>query len=222
MVRRITTRLNQQSYFRHVRKQVFIVRHGQTDFNKQGIVQGSGVDASLNDLGKRQAEAFHNAYGNHGFEKVYISKLKRTRESVAPFLANTPFEMRAELNEIGWGIFEGKQVTPKDRAVFKNLVAMWDLGQTHKAIEEGETPNEVAERQKQFLPTLTQKPEEEQVLICMHGRAMRIFICVLLGLPLSEMQKFPHNNLGLYHLEMNEMGHFSLLKENDISHLTYL
>lgn len=205
-----------------MRKQVFIIRHGQTDFNKQGIVQGSGVDASLNDLGRKQADAFYETYGKHGFEKIYISELKRTQESVAPFLGSTPHEKRAELNEIGWGIYEGKQVTPEDREVFKNLVAEWDQGETHKAMEQGEAPNEVANRQKEFLPTLTQRPDEKQVLICMHGRAMRIFMCVLLGLPLSQMQKFPHHNLGLYHLEMDNAGRFSLLKENDISHLTYL
>ncbi|EJF08716.1 histidine phosphatase family protein, partial [Pontibacter sp. BAB1700] len=34
-------------------KKIYLIRHGQTDFNLQGIVQGSGVDASLNELGRR-------------------------------------------------------------------------------------------------------------------------------------------------------------------------
>ncbi|HNU42529.1 MAG TPA: histidine phosphatase family protein, partial [Cyclobacteriaceae bacterium] len=31
-----------------ITKKIYIIRHGQTDFNLKGIVQGSGVDSSLN------------------------------------------------------------------------------------------------------------------------------------------------------------------------------
>ena len=43
-----------------VTKQLFIVRHGETDFNRQNIVQGSGVDKELNALGRLQAQNFTN------------------------------------------------------------------------------------------------------------------------------------------------------------------
>lgn len=39
-------------------KKIYIIRHGQTDFNLKGIVQGSGVDSSLNDFGVAQSRAF--------------------------------------------------------------------------------------------------------------------------------------------------------------------
>lgn len=53
-------------------KDIYIVRHGQTDYNLKGIVQGSGVDASLNDTGREQAAAFHKAYGNYPFDRVNL------------------------------------------------------------------------------------------------------------------------------------------------------
>ena len=40
------------------KKTIYLIRHGETDFNRQGIVQGSGVDSDLNELGLAQAEAF--------------------------------------------------------------------------------------------------------------------------------------------------------------------
>ena len=43
-------------------KKIYLIRHGQTDFNLQGIVQGSGVDADLNDTGKAQADFFYEKY----------------------------------------------------------------------------------------------------------------------------------------------------------------
>ncbi|HMR56571.1 MAG TPA: histidine phosphatase family protein, partial [Cyclobacteriaceae bacterium] len=66
-------------------KKIYLIRHGQTDFNLKGIVQGSGVDSSLNDRGRAQAEAFYETYKNIAFDKIYTSALRRTRESVIGF-----------------------------------------------------------------------------------------------------------------------------------------
>ena len=51
------------------KKTIYLIRHGQTDFNKQGIVQGSGVDSSLNDEGHAQARKFFEAYHHINFDK---------------------------------------------------------------------------------------------------------------------------------------------------------
>ncbi|HRG79965.1 MAG TPA: histidine phosphatase family protein, partial [Cyclobacteriaceae bacterium] len=59
-------------------KKIYIIRHGQTDFNLQGIVQGSGVDSSLNDMGRAQADAFYLTYKDIPFDKIYTSALRRT------------------------------------------------------------------------------------------------------------------------------------------------
>ena len=48
-------------------KEIYIIRHGETDYNRQGIVQGQGVDTSLNDLGRRQASAFFEHYRHIDF-----------------------------------------------------------------------------------------------------------------------------------------------------------
>ena len=73
-------------------KTIYLIRHGETDFNRQGVVQGSGVDSDLNELGQAQAEAFFQAYQHIPFDKVYTSALKRTHQSVKKFL-------RDELNK---------------------------------------------------------------------------------------------------------------------------
>jgi broad specificity phosphatase PhoE len=67
-------------------KTLYIVRHGQTDLNKQGIVQGRGRDTDLNDEGRKQADLFYNAYKSVPFDKVYISELKRTEQSIQQFI----------------------------------------------------------------------------------------------------------------------------------------
>ena len=91
---------------------IFLLRHGQTDFNVRGIVQGSGVDSSLNDTGRQQAARFFAAYGHVPFDKVYTSALRRTHESVQLFLdLGLRHEVHAGLNEISWGVREGTRIT---------------------------------------------------------------------------------------------------------------
>src|SRR5687768_4016565 len=67
-------------------KKIYLIRHGQTDFNLKNIVQGSGVDTDLNDKGRSQAEAFYNKYKHVPFDKVYTSALKRSMQSVDLFV----------------------------------------------------------------------------------------------------------------------------------------
>ncbi|HLS39123.1 MAG TPA: histidine phosphatase family protein, partial [Sphingobacterium bovisgrunnientis] len=61
-----------------MKKTFYFIRHGQTDLNLKGIVQGRGVNTSLNDSGRKQADAFFNAYKHIPFDKIYTSTLVRT------------------------------------------------------------------------------------------------------------------------------------------------
>jgi broad specificity phosphatase PhoE len=199
-------------------KKIYIIRHGQTDFNLQGIVQGSGVDSSLNAMGRAQAKAFFNAYQSVPFDKIYTSKLKRTMETVADFLSlGIQHESYAGLNEISWGSNEGQKITPEEDAYYHWMIEQWQHGNTSLRIEGGESPDEVALRQKPVIEKIM-ADQSENILICMHGRAIRILLCQLLHYPMKSMDMFEHANLCLYQLEQtNQM--FLLHKYNETSHL---
>jgi broad specificity phosphatase PhoE len=180
-------------------KKIYIVRHGQTDFNLKGIVQGSGVDSSLNDYGRIQAKLFFEAYQDIPFDKVYTSALKRTQESVAHFIQRgIPFEALTGLNEISWGKKEGQPITPEEDAYYNYMLKEWQQGNTSLCIEGGESPDEVLARMKPAVDHILQKDGERTILICMHGRAIRILLCYLLHYPLRCMDMFEHENLCLY------------------------
>lgn len=202
-------------------KKIYIVRHGETDFNRRGIVQGRGVNASLNELGRKQAEAFYEHYKHESFDVVFTSTLKRTVESVSGFLElGIPHTQLSALDEISWGVYEGKEIGYEDKAFFKEFTRRWANGEPDLAIEGGESPVQVAERQQKAIEAI-KEAEAEKILISMHGRAIRIFLTQLLNLPLDEMDSFEHANLGLYALTCTD-GQFTLLRENDVSHLQNL
>ncbi|MBL7871428.1 MAG: histidine phosphatase family protein [Cyclobacteriaceae bacterium] len=200
-------------------KKIYIIRHGQTDFNLKGIVQGSGVDSSLNEKGMAQAEAFFQSYKHVVFDKIYTSALKRTHESVDLFLrAGIPCESLSGLNEISWGNKEGKKITPEEDSYYHWMLNQWQLGNTCERIEGGESPNDVAQRQEIELKHIMSQTHENTILICMHGRAMRILLCRLLNYPLRSMDMFEHENLCLYLLE-HTGSMFVVKKHNDTTHL---
>jgi len=202
-------------------KKIYIIRHGQTDYNLQSIVQGKGIDASLNARGKLQAQAFYNCYKNEGFEIIYTSMLKRTTESVASFInAGLKQVKLAGLDEISWGVYEGVEANYEDKLFFKDLTEKWASGETSLAIEEGESPDEVALRQQEVIEIL-KNSTETNILICMHGRALRIFLTQLLKISITEMDTFAHNNLCLYKLAYNNEG-FKLVESNNVDHLNEL
>lgn len=203
-----------------VGKSLYIIRHGQTDYNLKGIVQGSGVDALLNEQGHQQARAFFEEFGDVNFDRIYTSRLSRAIQTVKPFMdAGMPIEQHQGLNEINWGYYEGQRVHHYHANYYQKLLKSWEEGQTHIPIHGGESPRDVASRQQSVLDLLKQRTNEQQVLICMHGRAMRIFLCQLLEAPLSEMDAFHHSNLGLYKVIWTPFEKPRLELANHTSHL---
>ena len=200
-------------------KKIYLLRHGQTDYNLQGVVQGSGIDAPINATGRAQAKAFFEAYQEVQFDQLYHSALIRTRQSIQGFIdMGIPVTSLVELNEISWGNYEGTPMTPEEGEYYRMMLDQWQQGNLDYAIAGGESPNSVAERLHRAIQIILNGPGET-ILVCMHGRAMRIFLSLICQTPLKEMDQYEHGNLCLYLLQQEEKGGFKLLKENDQEHL---
>ena len=201
------------------KKTIYLIRHGETDYNRRGIVQGSGVNSDLNETGRQQAQRFYDRYGRENFDCIYTSTLKRTHQTVEPFIAKglSHVQLRG-LDEINWGVYEGKESPQFWEKDFPLISQEWRQGNVAYQIPGGESPQELQMRQKEALDHILQQEHERQLLICMHGRAMRSFLCLMLDISLSRMDDFPHNNLGLYLLEYRG-SKFKLIRSNDTQHL---
>lgn len=202
-----------------VQKTLYIVRHGQTELNRLGIVQGRGMDTDLNDEGRKQGNQFFEAYKDVAFDKIYISALKRTQQSIQQFIdLGIPYQKLSGLDELAWGIHEGQPSTSENRSVFLQIMRDWLDGRLDSKFEGGESPNEVEVRQREALDIIMSHPDEKNVLICMHGRAMRLLLCILTQKPLSEMDTFPHQNLVLYKVTYDG-DKFEIVDFNNAEHL---
>ena len=204
------------------KKTIYINRHGETDYNKKGAVQGRGIDADLNVTGRQQAKAFYDKHKNVPFEKIYISSLKRTYQTAELFInSGIAYEAMEELDEISWGKVEGLTLHEAGINVFDETLNQWRKGNSWAALEGGESIDQVAERQKLALKKILANKDEKLILITMHGRALRILLCHLLGYPFAEMERFEHTNTGLYVLEYDYYSmKYEVKTSNDISHLS--
>ncbi len=202
-------------------KTIYIIRHGETDYNRRGVVQGSGIDADLNELGRAQAMAFFQAYRHVPFANVYLSNLRRTHQTAEPFRElGIPMEQYGGLNEISWGVMEGKVPNSTDNAYYRALMENWSAGYTDQPTDGGESPEDVMNRQKPVIDLILSHPDENPVLIVMHGRAMRILLSWLMHESLADMDRYEHRNLCLYKLRYDyKTAQFTIELANDTAHL---
>ena len=194
---------------------LYIIRHAETEYNKKGIIQGSEVDSDINDVGESQANSFYEYHKDINFDKIYVSDLKRTFQTIRRFTKNgLSYEKLKEFNEISWGVNQGKSDDLKDYA---RLIDTWLAGNLDNKFEEGESPNEMSVRLvKGFNKVLDD--DHDTVLLCIHGRALRILLSKIIDNDLTKMDKYVHSNTGLYILEYKN-GKYEILGSNLRDHL---
>ena len=194
---------------------LYIIRHAETEYNKKGIIQGSEVDSDINDVGESQSNSFYEYYKDINFDKIYVSDLKRTFQTIRRFTENgSSYEKLKEFNEISWGVNQGKSDDLEDYA---ELIDTWLVGNLDNKFEDGESPNEMSVRLvKGFNKVLDD--DHDTVLLCIHGRALRILLSKIIDNDLTKMDKYVHSNTGLYILEYKN-GKYEILGSNLRNHL---
>ncbi len=199
-------------------KKLYIIRHGETEPNRHHIIQGSGLDAPLNETGMQQAADFFMAYRHIPFDAVFTSALIRTWQSVDGFLRKgIPHYPVKNLNEISWGVKDGTRIDPSEQKIYNSMLSDWKAGLLDRSFDKGESPNMVASRMKLAVEDLLQT-DFKTILMCIHGRALRILLCLLMKKSLTEMETFLHSNLCLYILSFDGQN-WAIELENDTHHL---
>lgn len=197
---------------------IYLYRHGQTLYNTKGIVQGRGVDSSLNEKGFQQADDFYQFYKDIPFDLLITSTLKRTIQTAKPFENDgISVERLNDLEEIDWGIYEGKPADEQMHSAYLGLLKAWSDGNYDDCMEGGDSARQMGERLNrvvEYIKTLKHK----NILICTHGGCMAYLMTILQQLPLSDMPKFKHQNTGLCLFEYNGIE-FTLKIQDDIRHL---
>jgi broad specificity phosphatase PhoE len=197
---------------------LFIARHGETDFNKKGLLQGRGIDAPLNETGRKQAQAISEYLKQYNASYLVCSSLKRSWQTALPVVERTELETLKikDLDEMHFGKFEG--VPYKEASTELNeLHNAWVSGDVLKPIPQGESPQEVYDRANAAVEQLIEKYRDGTMVLILHGRLIRILLSSWLGYGLNNMHKIEHENGALYQIVYN--GNFKPVYLNKTDHL---
>lgn len=183
---------------------IYIARHGETEYNRNRRIQGRGINEPLNARGRRQARCVARGLAGISIDHVFSSSLKRsveTAEIVAGELKLTN-QSYPELDEMDFGVMEGRSIDTI-RPDLDRLHATWSGGDTAHAVEKGESPEAVLDRVLSRMDHLLEAHRGQTLLFVLHGRLIRILLAHWLEYGLSEMHRVDHQNCGLYHLQVH-------------------
>jgi broad specificity phosphatase PhoE len=178
-----------------------LVRHGATDWNRDGCYQGQ-ADPPLNEEGRAQASRLAEALAARPIEAVYSSDLQRARHTaeVIARVHGLPVHLDQRLREVNQGAWEGMLVDdiaagyPAEwRAILEDPLNARAPG--------GESAAEVAQRAMASLMEIARLHPRGPVTVVSHGLTLGCVLCSLQGLPLEwARQKVPPNGSAWEHL----------------------
>jgi hypothetical protein len=94
--------------------ELLLVRHGETDWNAEGRLQGH-TDRPLSDYGRDQARQLADDLATEAFDVIYASDLARARETaeIVAERLDVPVNVDPDLREKNWGTWEGLTSTER-------------------------------------------------------------------------------------------------------------
>jgi broad specificity phosphatase PhoE len=149
---------------------LLLVRHGETDWNRDGRWQGHS-DTHLNDSGREQAARLADELD--GVDVIYSSDLARARETaeIVAERVDLPVHLDPRLRERAFGAWEGK-TGPEIESEFAAAHAQWLAG--GPGADDAEPFAEFAARVESFLAEVVARHPDETVLIVAHGGSIRV------------------------------------------------
>jgi len=188
------------------KKRIVLVRHGETDWNKQGRFQGQ-IDIPLNQNGKAQAKAASEFLKNICIQKAFSSSLSRPRETAKIILKEHPgieITLKDNLKEIGHGKWEGK-LESEIKSNWPDLLEKWKLFPEKVQMPEGENIEEVSTRSiTGWIEICQDLKNNETALVVAHDAVNKTILCHLLGLTPSAIWMIKQGNGGITVVDLSE------------------
>jgi len=201
-------------------RRLFIARHGETEYNRKKMLQGRGIDASLNETGIQQAKELSKYLCSYPVQFLGSSSLRRSYETAGYHGESIKKDViqYSGLDEMDYGDFEGVSFLDVEKEI-KEISESWRSGRVDLRIPGGESPKDTFERANSAMMDLMESTEEEILAVVIHGRLIRILLSEWLGFGLKNMHKIDHQN-GAVNQLIFKNGSFEAVYLNKTDHLT--
>ncbi|TDT72427.1 putative phosphoglycerate mutase [Hypnocyclicus thermotrophus] len=203
--------------------EIYLVRHGRTDWNEKGIIQGQH-ESKLTKEGIEQAKLLGKRLKDIKFDAIYSSPISRAVETTKNILGESNYKkqeiiLRDELKEMGFGIAEGLKIDEIKKKYSKEWDDHYNNPQNYNPIiYQGETFQQLLERCRNFLEEIVKKHKNQQILVVSHEVTIQAFINIINKYELKEFWNGDSiENTSLSIFSYNNDFEIKLL--SDVSHL---
>ncbi|HUB07706.1 MAG TPA: histidine phosphatase family protein [Myxococcales bacterium] len=169
---------------------LYFARHGQTEGAREGRFCGD-IDVPLEPSGHAMAQALARHYATTEWRAIYASPRQRARDTAQPLAdrVGLPLQIDDDLREISYGAWEGlreAEVAATQPAAFQ----AWQADPGHRAPPGGETGFAIAERALRAVDAVRARfPEGGNVCVVSHKATIRVLVCALFGIPVTEFRR---------------------------------
>lgn len=199
--------------------ELYIIRHGETDWNKKRKFQGQS-DIELNDRGRELARITGTALKDVKFDRIYSSPLKRAYETAELIRGerDIPIITDDRLKEMGFGIREGDsalKIMADESDPFHYFFTRPDL---YQAPEGGESMEALCDRAAEFLRETIEEEEHQynKVMIVAHGACNKAMMCHIRKHGIADFWKGNLQKNCSVSIVRLENGNYTVLEDNVI------
>jgi broad specificity phosphatase PhoE len=170
--------------------QLFLLRHGEVESRYQRVF-GGRIDMDLSPQGHVQAAALAKYFKGRPLDAIYCSPMKRAQQTLAPLLANYQIAATTipELHEVHFGDWTGlswQEVHDK----YQVSAFQWLEMLEQAAVPNGECSRTFRARVEPCLKQILENHSGQSVAVVCHGGVIRMFLSILLNLPLPKLSAF--------------------------------
>ncbi|MDX2254159.1 MAG: histidine phosphatase family protein [Pseudanabaenaceae cyanobacterium bins.39] len=183
----------------HQGARLLLVRHGETEWNRQKRFQGQ-IDVPLNNNGRDQARRASDFLAEVTIDKAFSSPMLRPKDTALAILQKHPevkLDLFDELKEISHGLWEGK-FEHEIEAEFPGELGRWQATPEAVQMPEGENLQQVWDRVAVVWQQIVESvPAGETALVVAHDAVNKAILCLLFGFTPEQFWVFKQGNGGI-------------------------
>jgi len=204
-------------FYRSMTK-IYLVRHGESVANTQGIYQGITYNTPLSDLGSQQARALAGRFQNTTISKIIASPLERTHQTASIVGSSKQINIEIEKNiiETNHGLWEGEHKNTIAQN-WPDLYKKWQKFPSGVQFPDGEHFLDTQKRVLNWWKKVV-SDNSHNLLVVSHDNIIRIIIAKVLNMKLNRIWKFHLHPTAVTVIDV-EAGNAGLVDLNNASHL---
>ena len=200
---------------------IYLVRHGQTAWNKEEVFRGR-TDIPLNETGLKEAAMAADYFVPLQLDAIYSSPLARAWQTAQEIAKHHTLQVQplAGLIDMSFGSWEGrplKEVRENDRERYR----LWAEEPHRVEFPGGETLEQVRVRAMAALESVIEKHPEKTVILVSHRVINKVLLCAVLGLDNSHFWQLAQDTTAINLIKCKN-GNYILSLMNESCHVKAL